>query len=358
MSLSEIKSVEFWAREYLLPLFWLTDKRHLILNDNLLCFYNKSVLHLYFINGRYNEEIQKGHRFFSQAGAFAAYHKNADRIIFQIGQFIKKYGNTDIKKLSNRQLKVLFEEMVSLLNRYSNIYTWTEEVRLKKFESLASAKEKKTMHQLGRLRFKLRKAGEQVFYLLFKELLTTVGKSFNIAAQDLYFYTSKEINKVFTGKSVPQKLISRRKKGYLLWKMGGREIILTGQEYKKIWKWVNHYFTNSKQAITGTIAYKGKVRGSVRLVLHKSHNISNQIRKFRKNEILVTEMTRPDTILAYQRAKAIITDEGGITSHAAIISRELRIPCVIGTKIATQVLRDGDKVEVDATRGQVKLLQK
>jgi len=61
---------------------------------------------------------------------------------------------------------------------------------------------------------------------------------------------------------------------------------------------------------------------------------------------------------AIKQAAAIITDMGGITCHAAIISRELGIPCVIGTKHATKVLRDGDMVEVDATHGKVRVIEK
>ncbi len=57
-----------------------------------------------------------------------------------------------------------------------------------------------------------------------------------------------------------------------------------------------------------------------------------------------------------RKCSAIIADEGGIMSHAAIISRELKIPCIIGTKIATKVLQDGDVVKVDATRGTIKKL--
>ena len=58
------------------------------------------------------------------------------------------------------------------------------------------------------------------------------------------------------------------------------------------------------------------------------------------------------------KAAAIVTDEGGVTSHAAIVSRELGIPCVVGTKIATKVLKDGDLVEVDANNGIVKILKR
>ena len=59
---------------------------------------------------------------------------------------------------------------------------------------------------------------------------------------------------------------------------------------------------------------------------------------------------------AMEKAGAIITDEGGLLSHAAIVSRELKVPCVVGTKIATRVLKDGDKIYVDADKGIVKIL--
>jgi len=59
-----------------------------------------------------------------------------------------------------------------------------------------------------------------------------------------------------------------------------------------------------------------------------------------------------------QKAVAVVTEEGGLTSHAAITSRELGIPCIVGTKIATKILKDGDRVEVNATKGIVKILEK
>lgn len=70
-----------------------------------------------------------------------------------------------------------------------------------------------------------------------------------------------------------------------------------------------------------------------------------------------TSMTRPEFVPLMKKAAAIITDEGGITCHAAIVSRELNIPCIIGTRIATKVLKDGDYIEVDADNGIVKILR-
>jgi pyruvate,water dikinase len=67
-------------------------------------------------------------------------------------------------------------------------------------------------------------------------------------------------------------------------------------------------------------------------------------------------MTVPDLVSAMKRAAAIVTDEGGVTCHAAIISRELKKPCIIGTKVATKVFKDGDLVEVDANKGIVRII--
>ena len=77
--------------------------------------------------------------------------------------------------------------------------------------------------------------------------------------------------------------------------------------------------------------------------------------KVKKGEILVTTMTSPDFVPAMKLAAAIVTDRGGITSHAAIVSRELGIACIVGTERATKILKDGDLVEVDANEGTIRV---
>lgn len=101
--------------------------------------------------------------------------------------------------------------------------------------------------------------------------------------------------------------------------------------------------------VTGLGASPGVVSGRVR-VLHKPE----EGRHLRKGEILVAPMTSPDWVPTLRRAAAIVTDSGGMTCHAAIVSRELRVPCVVGTRVATRVLRDGEEVTVDGATGQVR----
>lgn len=107
------------------------------------------------------------------------------------------------------------------------------------------------------------------------------------------------------------------------------------------------------QEIRGQVAYQGKVRGNVRLIMGVS-----AVSQLQRGEILVSPMTMPDFAPAMRKAAAFVTDEGGITCHAAIMAREFKKPCVIGTKVATQVLKDGDEVEVDAEKGIVRILKR
>lgn len=124
----------------------------------------------------------------------------------------------------------------------------------------------------------------------------------------------------------------------------------TGKEAEAIRKIMlgSHKLSDIKD-IRGLTASMGRAIGTVKVL--KS---ATEINKVKPGDILVAVMTRPDYVPAMKRAAAIVTNEGGITSHAAIVSRELGIPCLIGTKIATEVFKDGDKVEVNANHGWVR----
>jgi pyruvate,water dikinase len=102
--------------------------------------------------------------------------------------------------------------------------------------------------------------------------------------------------------------------------------------------------------LSGSPASPGTASGKV-IIVHE--NELDQLHRVKKGDILVTEMTTPDFVPAMKRAKAIVTDQGGRTAHAAIISRELGIPCVVGTGKATQALKDGQAVTVDGFGGRV-----
>lgn len=105
---------------------------------------------------------------------------------------------------------------------------------------------------------------------------------------------------------------------------------------------------SEKKVLQGITASPGVTKGKVKIILGPS-----EVGKMEKGDILVTAMTNPLFVPAMEKAAAIVTDEGGITCHAAIVSRELGIPCVVGTKRATKVLGDGMEIVVDGKSGEI-----
>lgn len=103
-----------------------------------------------------------------------------------------------------------------------------------------------------------------------------------------------------------------------------------------------------KLLLEGLAASPGIASGVVKIISELK-----DLNKIQPGDILVTRMTNPDMVVTMQKAKAIVTDEGGLTAHAAIVSREIGLPCIVGTKIATKLLKDGQIITVDGTNGKI-----
>lgn len=149
--------------------------------------------------------------------------------------------------------------------------------------------------------------------------------------------------------------LRERKEGVVLYVRKGtiefEQTTLDGVE-RALYRGGRSSVPDAEGIIRGQSAYPGIVRGFVS-IMHSQQDFG----RFVAGNILVTSMTRPEFLPLVRQCSAIITDEGGITCHAAIVSRELKKPCVIGTKIATKVLKDGDAVEVDAEKGTVRVVK-
>ncbi len=151
----------------------------------------------------------------------------------------------------------------------------------------------------------------------------------------------------------PLSVLQARSKGYVTIK--GK--IYTGKDFAELLKKHGYIYSRKDvnkniKAFEGLAAYSsGIVRGRVSLVF----NIQD-MKKFIKGKIMVSPETSPVFLPAMKKAKAIITDEGGITSHASIASREFKIPCIVGTKIATKALKNDQQIEIDTKNGIIKII--
>ncbi len=200
--------------------------------------------------------------------------------------------------------------------------------------------------------FDRRKTGmsKQFYYLM--TMLEDICKLRKIDYDKLANYFDFEMwDFLENGKRVGKKNFKRREEGILLmFKKNQRVQVFYGKIAQKMFELGAR---SDSEEISGVVASLGqgekKLVGTVKIALNPDKT------DFKKGEILVTSMTRVEFVPLMRKAKAIITDEGGMACHAAIVSRELGLPAIIGTKNATRKLKNGDKVEMDLKSGIIKI---
>lgn len=294
-----------------------------------------------------------------------------------LGDLPQTSEEKEIKEFHIKWRKFTKKQKDEALKKLTKKYGWINEVegnipydkehyrqkilnfKEKKKLKIGSLKTPKDIHRIGQLigglgflrfwsRYHLLHLRYHLKYIL-KELIERSGNSC------LEFATVEEIVDFLENKKVNIAEIKRRKNGYASFLKDGHTVIVAGAKAQKLKKIVKEAFANMDD-IEGMIANKGKAIGRVRVISFIAKDYNQQVSSFKKGEILITGMTRPQIVHLCIKAAAIVTDEGGITSHAAVVSREFNIPCIIGTHNATKVLKTGDLVEVDANKGVVRVL--
>jgi phosphohistidine swiveling domain-containing protein len=279
--------------------------------------------------------------------------------------WLKKHTYLDLKKYENGINKLLLQYRKFLKQRHENIienvYALHEYMRLFTPVVFLSTYlpiycvgiDKKIINECMRLRIKYEDV-HRVGMLLQKRLLNKLERKLNLEFNSLQNLTSNEFKIFLSTKKLPESL-KERKNFMLMESARNKDRVIPKSEAIKILNNIDisrQYIQNGSQ-IKGNCAYPGGVKGKVKII-----KLISEAVKLKKGDILVASMTDPRYVPAMKRAAAIVTDEGGITCHAAIVARELKIPCIVGTKIATKVLRDSQLVRVDANRGIVSLLKK
>jgi len=188
----------------------------------------------------------------------------------------------------------------------------------------------------------------KAFLVIFLKVFPILSKRLNTKKENLRWMT---LNEIKVGAINEDEIKS---------KMRGCSYLINGEKEEIL----NEIFCFNEEGskkednlkeIRGVVACKGDnnfIKGRANIVLNRE-----DIKKFKKGDILISHMTNPEIIEAISTAKAIVTDMGGITCHASIVSRELEVPCIIGTKIATKILKSGDLIEMNMEDGTIKINQ-
>src|SRR3989344_3089441 len=181
-----------------------------------------------------------------------------------------------------------------------------------------------------------------VFFLAYYHsypMFEQIAKFLNSSPQDIVFHTGPEIVDLIKAKSrLDQNEINRRKECYALILEDDKFTLISGKSARPI------LGPQTDQTIVrGSVANRGRATGTARLVFSVE-----DMKKVSTGDIIISTNTIPQLVPAMIKSAGIITDVGGMLSHAAIVSRELGLPCIVGTRNATKIFKDGDLVELNA----------
>jgi len=284
---------------------------------------------------------------------------------------VKFMSKLDDLKLLQDKYPDIFEAMARHVKKYEwlgNLHFWGEPFNIKNLTDQIKRESsgKKSKDEIPSKLKKIFKIGSEISWVRqqsadlaalisysLKPFLKKSAEILKIEYDQIIWMSFEEVISHLKSKSYPNgEVLDERKKGVGIYIKNNKQVIISGKELvKEMDKWLISEESNNEE-IKGIIANKGKVTGIARIMLHPfSQN-------FKEGEILVTSETTPDFLPIMTKASAFLTEIGGITSHAAIVARELSKPCIISVKGVTNILRDGDLVEVNADKGIVKILKR
>ncbi len=280
----------------------------------------------------------------------------------QLKEYRKKLGWTFLNYASHQlpSFQEIFKIAISMARNFQGEKEQFKILKKKRAIKLAKLRKtspmtKKTINLLDALLEirDQRKAFWLKILLPFKNWLTKFAAIYGLSYEDACWLTWDE--QCLLGQSQRSKFLKtirgRKNNCIACYGLGKKDfIIFTKKDAMDI---IEALFRKEKiKTLSGMPACNGKITGKIRIILGKA-----EIKKFKEGYILVASHTTPDYVSIMKKAKAILTERGGITSHAAIISRELGIPCVVGIRGLIGNLKDGDLVEVDADKGVVRILK-
>jgi len=274
-------------------------------------------------------------------------------------------ASLEFDSASKEEIGHLLNEFARLFYFYSKTEFFSTDGAYKLFEETKDKGLEKRLGKMGQIKNDGRSFLNSIFFgaeAILPKLLKSLEERFSVSERVLQQYSREEIFALFDGKRVPDEEIERRNDAFYILGKDGATIIKTGAEARKdIQAFVGESAREHSETITGTSAHLGKARGTARIIRAGYDNfdaLHHLMDAMQKGDILIAETTSPELMPACQKAGGIITDQGGMLSHAAIVSRELNIPCVVGTSNATEVIKDGDLIEIDGDKGVVHVIER
>lgn len=328
-------------------------------NCNPLIIYKKGIWNSFICKEKKKECLRKGLELFESRKGYQKFSKSSRDYNSFVKKKLKKRFNEVPKNISKSE----FVQVIKELSKFWEFYGLTEYFHT----DLAYRKSKETYNEIleenlrdfEKLKFESRETLNDLTFRkgIISNILQYVSKKFLYQENDAEYLYSNELIALFDGKKIEKDTIKERKNCYALGKFGNRIVKFSHKRALQLF----YLFSNIKETpkIKGTIANNGKAEGTAIIapMMTDKKRIEKVIKKMKLGDILIAQSTSPELMTLCHKASAIVTDQGGMLSHAAIVSREMKIPCIVGTNIATKVFKDGDQIEVDANKGTVRKIK-
>ena len=252
---------------------------------------------------------------------------------------------------------------MGLLKSYRELYRTTEHFYTDGIhdQSQRGTSDAALLKSFGQMKLKGRELLERLYMssdAYFPAILETLAVQFNISATRVLAYSLPEVIALFDDERPSEQILEERSERYIIRWHAGEILTYTGRVAKDILAAQPIAVSDPKQVL-GQTAVPGRVRATarvVRLAIGADTNLRASLDDMPGGHVLVVDTTGPSLIVACTKASAIVTNQGGMFSHAAIVAKELGIPCIVGTLTATEAIQDGDYIEVNANEGRVTIL--
>ncbi|MFH1766687.1 MAG: PEP-utilizing enzyme [Patescibacteria group bacterium] len=306
-----------------------------------------------------DELLKKGVKFYSDKARFLQYSQEFDLFIKGSSEFFVSL--LEKQEITSEDVKKAFEfttKHFALYHKTEFFYTDQAFLEFKRSgdESLHS-----NLQVLEVIKTKGREHLNRLFFGYdgySSQLARKIASQFDVPDSDIMAYSSREILQLFNGVRVVRKELDERKESFVTID-NDKVLVYIGKEAKNFINQLD--VTEEIKQLSGQIANSGIVKGSVKVIPSDYYYDFGKLKEIfadlPNKFILVAETTSPELIPACKKAIAIVTNQGGLLSHAAIVSREMNIPCLVGVNDATSVLKDGMEVEVDAEKGVVRIIK-
>lgn len=328
---------------------------------DFIAVFQDGMLGQYIGNEAADKCLENGKKIFSSEANFKIFEAGFRKTIKEVEEYISK-----AKKLDKVTINDFFD-LRALSNKGFYYFEKTEFYFTDScYVGTTSDLLKKNLLTLGdSLKFKARPLMVELLTTIPYKFTEIVAKDHNLNAEELKSYSFDEIRSLMEiGEPLDQKIISERKKSFVVYCENSAIIPIIGGNKEIILDRFKEPDYSKLTEFRGVVANRGKIKAKAKVILPELDQDYNLFVKklhameFNQGEILVTETTSPDFVPLMKKAGGVIANQGGMNSHAAIISRELGIPCLVGTYHATDILATGDLIELDANVGVVKIIKK